>query len=81
MRYTAKGEFVYAIVGDCAGRAGPVTLADVQATPTTSVESTDGTPLAWRQTPSGLEANLPAGGRDGPAVMVLHRVEARSAPD
>ena len=75
IRYTAAGDSVFAFVRD---PSGTVTLPDVRATPTTAVETIDGTPLPWNETRSGLEVELlrsPSGPE--PVVLVLRRVEAR----
>ena len=90
VRYTARADTVFAFVmaaDTTAPAAGPtVTFPEVAATPTTSVTSTTGDPLAWRTTPSGLQVDLPAAAiapdpaAAGPAVVALHDVTARAAP-
>jgi alpha-L-fucosidase len=75
IRYTAAGDSVFAFVRD---PSGTFTLPDVRATPTTAVETIDGTPLPWNETRSGIEVELlasPSGPK--PVVLVLRRVEAR----
>jgi alpha-L-fucosidase len=77
VRYTARDDLVYAFLADA---TGPVTLPDVRATSTTAVATVDGTPVPWRDTPTGLAVNVPAGsGSAEPSVVALHQVEARSA--
>jgi alpha-L-fucosidase len=75
IRYTAADESVFAFVRE-PGRS--VTLGDVRSTPMTVVETIDGTPLTWRNTPSGLQIDLLAvhAGPE-PVVIVLRRTEAR----
>jgi alpha-L-fucosidase len=77
LRYTARDDTVYAFVR---GATGPITLPDVRATPTTSVETLDGTPMPWQDSLTGLEIGLPpiASGPE-PMVIALRRVEARAA--
>ena len=75
VRYTARGDSVFAIVR----RAdGPITLGEVASTATTAVESLDGNPLRWSDGPSGLEVE-PAGRRAGtePRCIALRNVIAR----
>jgi alpha-L-fucosidase len=75
VRYTARGDTVFALVGTT---SGTVALDEVLATPTTAVTTVDGIPLVWAHSPSGLSVELPAGAVDGePTVVVLERVEAR----
>lgn len=75
VRYTARDETVFAIVD---GGSGTTTFVDLDPTRTTTVESLDGTKRAWRGTPHGLQVDLPASGDDdAPAVLALHRVDAR----
>jgi alpha-L-fucosidase len=79
VRYTAKDDSVFAFVRDPMSTA---MLSDVRATPMTVVETTDGTPLAWRSTPSGVEVDLfHAHGGPEPLVIALRRIEARSTID
>ena len=76
VRYTARGETVYALVQ---GGPGRVLLGDVRSTPTTSVTTVDGVALGWDDGPTGLSVTLPVRtGADEPAVLVLDRVEARA---
>jgi len=75
VRYTAADDSVFAFVRD-PGRA--VTLSDVRATPLTVVETMDGAPLAWADTPTGLVIELdPVPTGPEPVVIALRRVEAR----
>jgi alpha-L-fucosidase len=75
IRYTAAGDSVFAFVRD---PDGTVTLPDVRATPTTVVETIDGVPLLWRDTPSGIGIDLLAEHTGPePVVIALRRVEAR----
>ena len=69
-RYT-----VFAFVRD---PNGTVTLPDVRAAPTTAVETIHGSPLPWKEVPSGIEVELMAA-QPGPepVVIVLHRVDAQ----
>jgi alpha-L-fucosidase len=75
VRYTAAGDTVFALLRD----PGPsVTLPDVGATATTAVEALDGAPLEWKETPSGIEVELPSPhAGPGPLVIALRRVGAR----
>ncbi len=76
VRYTARGDAVFAAVR---GGAGPVVLPEIRATPTTSVSAVDGTPFDWVDTPSGLSVAVPTRPADrGPTVVVLDHVEART---
>jgi alpha-L-fucosidase len=75
VRYTARGEMVYAFVRDPKATA---TLADVRATPTTAVTTVDGAALAWREAEQGLAIEVPAGtGGPEPTVIALRDVVAR----
>jgi len=77
VRYTARGDTVFALVE---GGPGPAVLGDVRPTPTTSVATVDGVALEWTDGPDGLAVTLPDGTvRVGPAVVVLGQVEARGA--
>ncbi|MFN8037641.1 MAG: alpha-L-fucosidase [Acidimicrobiales bacterium] len=99
LRYTARGSTVFALVGGepdpaAAGDAdfpggdpgvAPITLAEVEATPTTTVTTLAGDRLRWRSTPAGLQVDRPATGRaddaaGGPSVVALHDVAARPRP-
>jgi alpha-L-fucosidase len=76
IRYTAAGDSVFAFVRD-PGTA--VMLPDVRPMPTTAVETIDGAPLPWRNTPSGIEIELLTEHTGPePVVLALRRVEARS---
>ena len=46
LRYTARGESVYAFVQ---GATEPIELRDVASTPTTAVTTIDGTSLPWKE--------------------------------
>jgi alpha-L-fucosidase len=77
LRYTARGDEVFAFIH---GATGSVTLPDVAATPTTTVATVDGTTVAWRDGPAGLTVDLPP--REPgpePVVVQLRHVVARSA--
>jgi len=77
VRYTASNDSVFAFMRD-PGRT--VTLCDIRATPMTVVETPDGTPLAWKSTPRGVEIDrLAVQTGPEPVVIVLRRVEARPA--
>jgi alpha-L-fucosidase len=75
VRYTARDNTVYAFVQGAGAR---VTLADVCATPTTTVSTVDGTPLPWTDSPAGLAIECAAAspGPD-PTVLALRQVTAR----
>jgi len=83
VRYTARGDDVFAFIQ---GARGTVTLRDLTATPTTSVTSIDGTRLPWRNAPTGIVVDLPidpvidptAGDTidPEPVVVVLGQVDA-----
>jgi len=77
VRYTARDDAVYALVRDV---AGSLTLPDVGATPTTTVETLDGAPVPWRGSPAGLWVDLKAPSGSGPTVVALRDVEARPVP-
>jgi alpha-L-fucosidase len=65
---------------DAAAEAGPVavTLAEVRATPTTSVTALDGTPLEFVGDATGLTVQvLPAPTAEVPVAIALHHVDAR----
>lgn len=75
VRYTARDETVFAIVD---GATGTTTFGDIEPTRTTAVESLDGTKRSWRDTPEGLQVELPASDDDaGPVAVALARVKAR----
>jgi len=75
VRYTSRGETVYAVVG---ADVSSVVLAEVRSTPTTTVSTVDGHPLEWSDSPAGLSVGLTTESRpEGPVVLVLGRVEAR----
>lgn len=75
VRYTARGDRVFALVR---GGPGPVVLPDVRPTATTSVTTVDDRPLGWSDTPSGLQVDLPGPGRaGGPVAVALAGVTAR----
>ena len=77
VRYSAREDTVYAFAR---GATRSITLPDVRATPTASVEAVDGTPMPWRDTPTGLSIDLPPiAERPEPMVIALHRVEARAS--
>ncbi len=77
VRYTARGDTVYAFAR---GAADTITLPDVAPTPTTAVSTIDGEPLAWRDTPAGLVIHAPrADSHPAPVVVALRHVVARPA--
>ena len=79
VRFTAADDSVFAIVRD---PGSTVTLSDVRSTPTTVIETVDGIPLTWRDTPSGVEVDLVAvHSAPEPVVIVLRRIEARPAAE
>jgi alpha-L-fucosidase len=78
VRYTTRGDTVFALVQD----APPsITLPDLAPTPTTSVTTVTGDRLAWHATPAGLRVDL---GRDtsegGPTVVACGDVVAAPRP-
>jgi alpha-L-fucosidase len=79
VRYTTTNDSVFAFVRD---PGSAVTLCDIRATPMTVVETLDGTPVAWKNTPRGVEIDMLAV-QTGPepVVFVLRRVEARPPVD
>jgi len=78
VRYTARDKTVYAFVQ---GATTPVTLAEVCATPTTTVTTVDGTALRWKDSPSGIVIDHPADApRPDPTVFALEQVTARPRP-
>ncbi len=76
LRYTARDRDVYAFVQ---GASGTITLPEVCATPTTAVTTVAGTPLSWKDSPSGLVVDVaaPSAGPD-PVVVALRQVDARA---
>jgi alpha-L-fucosidase len=75
VRYTSAGDAVYAFVRQ-PGRT--VTLGPIGATAVTEIETLDGTRLAWRHTPSGVEIDMVAVATGPePVVIVLRGVERR----
>src|SRR5262249_16601922 len=75
LRYTTRDRTVYAFVQ---GATGPVTLPDLRATVTTAVRTTDGSPVPWRDTPTGLAVDLPVAD-PGPLPRVLALRDVQSA--
>ena len=76
VRYTARGDTVFAFVS---GAAGTVTFPDVRATPTTMVEHLDGETCPWHETGNGLAVDVgPGASGPEPFVVALRRVEARA---
>ena len=73
VRYTARGETVYAFVPD--GK-GSVTLPEVAATPTTDVTDLAGGSVAWRDTVDGLSVDRPGSTPGELVALALHRVTA-----
>ncbi len=79
LRYTARAKQVFAFV-DAAEGTTSITLAEVAAGPTTTVETLDGAPLRWRDSPRGVTVDLAAPAlltQSMPTVIVLGDVEAR----
>ena len=74
LRYVARGDDVVAIV-DAAEPPAAITRREVTVTPTTTVASTDGTPLRWRDATAGLTVELDR--RVMPLAIVLGDVVAR----
>ena len=76
VRYTARGDTVFAFVR---GATGPITLPDIRSTPTTSVATIDGVARSWRESASGLvvDVTLSEAGPE-PTVVALRHVDARS---
>jgi len=75
VRYTARGDTVFALVQ---GAAGSAVLGQVRPTPTTEVTTVDGRSLPWAETPDGVSVDLPPRAAEAePVVVVLERVEAR----
>jgi alpha-L-fucosidase len=78
LRYTARDDTVHAFVR---GATGPVTLPDLRATATTAVRAIDGTPIPWRDGPSGITVDVTS--REPgpePTVLALHQVRAATSP-
>ena len=77
VRYTSRGDTVFALVG---GGRGDAVLAEVRATPTTTVTTVDGRTLDWSDGPEGLTVALaPPPDDRGPTVVELQHVEARAS--
>jgi len=74
LRYTCSGEQVFAFV-DAARDTTSVTLAEVAATPPTTVETISGHPLRWQDTPRGVSVEIHAS--TTPMVFVLNNVTAK----
>jgi alpha-L-fucosidase len=74
VRYTARDATVFAFVG---APAGPTTLPDLVATPTTTVTTLTGRAVPWRDTATGVRVEIDAAPGPEPAVIALHRVTAR----
>jgi len=75
VRYTARGESLYAFVQ---GATGPITLPEVCSTPTTAVTAIDGSALPWKDSPSGIVIEaLPVAAGPGPIVVALDQVATR----
>jgi alpha-L-fucosidase len=76
VRYTSRGDTVFAIVRDASGRT---TLPDIAATPTTKVESLTGDPLRWDASRDGLAVDLPElESSPEPVVVALRSVSTLS---
>ena len=75
LRYTARGDDVFAFVQE---PDASIVLTEVRPTPTTTVERLDGTPVPWRDGPTGIVVDAgPPGPPGEPIVVALRRVEAR----
>jgi alpha-L-fucosidase len=79
VRYTTRDDQVFAFFR---GASDSVTLADVRATPTTTVETVTGQPLSWRLSGSGgLSIDVPPSRSPGePVVVALRNVEPAPPP-
>ena len=76
VRFTARGETLFAIVRGAGGAR--VTLSEVAATPTTTVTTLSGAPLAWTDSIAGIAVDLDAPlTLDTPTSVVLTHVVAR----
>jgi alpha-L-fucosidase len=76
VRYTSRGDTLFAFVRDA---RGPVTLPDVAPTPTTTVKLLGGRPLGWHASPAGIAIN-DLGPRPGEiSVIALNQVTTRPA--
>ncbi len=76
IRYTSSGDTVYALIQV---PTSTILLPEVRSTPTTTVETAEGTSLAWSDTDGGLAiSGLPATSPTGPLALALHHVVARS---
>jgi len=61
---------------------GPITLADVTATPTTEVATVDGSVLPWRDLPAGIVIDVPpVAATSEPTVLALRHLTARGRAD
>ncbi len=78
VRYTSKGDTVYAFVQDA---TGSIVLPDVAATPTTEITTVQGTPLTWHDSPLGIEIDIPPPTDPDPTVVALGHVAARPLPE
>ncbi len=79
LRYTARGEHVFAFVDAAAGSTS-ITLREVAASASTTVTALDGTPLRWSDSPLGLTVDLPSAtmpAQTMSAVIALDHIEAR----
>jgi alpha-L-fucosidase len=74
IRYTSRGEHVFAFI-DAADGTKSITLAEVTASPSTTIETLDGTPLRWQETSVGVRLDLAP--TTTPSVVVLCNVDAR----
>jgi alpha-L-fucosidase len=79
VRYTTRGDTVFAFLRGASGRT---TLPDVAATPTTGVRSLGGEPLSWHESRAGLVLDLPEmGASSEPVVVSLGAISARADID
>jgi alpha-L-fucosidase len=74
VRYTARGDHVYAFVGSPLPSA---TLDEVGSTQATAVTTIAGDPLGWSESGAGLRIDLPPSKTTDPTVVVLEHVLPR----
>jgi alpha-L-fucosidase len=76
LRYTARADDVFAFV-DRAEPGAAITLRDVAVGTSTAVETLEGTPLLWQDTPAGVTIDL--ANEAMPTAIALRNVGARSS--
>jgi alpha-L-fucosidase len=75
VRYTARGETVYAFVRNA---GSTFTLPEVAPTPTTSITTVENAPLAWNETRAGIVIDVPDVRKDpDPFVVAMKNVVGR----